>query len=706
MNKILLLLLCCSYSILGQNKDSLLRLVNTPNAPNDTLKCRRYVTLIDSEVNIDGWYNYNIQLGQISASKLKTKLNAKERQAYINFLGVYYNNTAIIYSNKKQLDMAEKFYQTSIKLHKIGHDDHNLSIAYQNLAITYNRLNKPAKNIEYSKKALQIVENKKDSIRIAAIYGDIGYVTADNGAVNLGVDYLMKSIQMAEKIKATQVKMRTLKYLVTILTNQKEHEKALHYLKILNTYFKEKKAIESLSLNHFAAASVYQLMGDTHKMFENINTSIALAQIEDLSSNIAANYGLLAKHYLQNNSLDSAYKYSNKDVLLRQINNSEPALTKALNTQVSILNKQKKYAQALELGQTAYKNAKVTTNLEMIMMASANLKETYQQLNNKVLAKQYASIEQSTKDSLDKVNTKNSALKAVFKYESEQQESKIALLSQEKQISKLESQQKSSLIFSLLGGLLAVLAIGYFSFTKYKTKKENELLQNQLKEAQIKNSLEQKAVESELKAIKSQMNPHFMFNALNNIQQQFMYGNKELANEQMGNFTDLTRKILANSGKKAITLAEEIETLEMYLNLEKVRFENSFEYQINIDPELDEDYQTLPPMIVQPFVENAIKHGFFHKVGDKKLVISFDYDSQDNLLICTIKDNGIGRNKAAEIKQKQVKVHESFSSSATEERLKLMSSASSTENMVSYQDLHDPQGQAAGTVVTIKIPLA
>ena len=704
MKKILFLLLFAP-SLFGQKKDSLLRLINSPRAVDDTLMCRRYVLLIDSEVNIDGWIGYNTKMGMICNARLKIQLPFKEKLAYINFLGIFYNNLGIINSNKKQLTTAEKYYQIAIKLHKTSGDDYNLSIDYQNLAITYNRLGMPEKNIEFSKKALQICENRKDSTRIAAIYGDIGYVTADNGAVNLGVEIMMKSIKMSEKIKDVDIKMRTLKYLVRILTAQKEHEKALYYLKILNQYFKEKNAIESLSLNHFATASVFNLMGDSKEMFKNINTSLKYARKENLESTIASNYGLLAKYYLNIAQIDSAFKYSNLELGLRKINNSEPALTKSIITNVAILNQKKEYSKAKDLGLTAYENSRNIANLEMIMNASNNLKQTFKQLNNRELEAKYANIESSTKDSLEKLNTKNSAIKAVFKYESEQQETKIELLSQERQISELESKRKSSLIYSILGGILALCVIAYFSFTRFKEKKANELLINQLQEAENKIVLEQKATESELKALKSQMNPHFMFNALNSIQEQFMYGDKTLANEQMGNFTYLTRQILTVSGKKKINLATEVEILTKYLELEKMRFAEGFDYSISLSENIDEDYHQIPPMLIQPFVENSIKHGLLHKAGEKKLSVNFTLDEAEENLICVVEDNGVGRAKSSEIKSKQMQQHESFSTSATEERLKLLGNDLKTKDFIVYEDLQNAEGQVVGTRVRIMIAL-
>jgi two-component system LytT family sensor kinase len=327
------------------------------------------------------------------------------------------------------------------------------------------------------------------------------------------------------------------------------------------------------------------------------------------------------------------------------------------------------------------------------------LQKDYFKINDFQNAYLYLQKYTQLKDSIFSIEKNKSIQELNTKYETEKKEAEIKTLSQQKQISELESTRKTTLIYSILGGILALGAIAYFSFTRFKTKKENELLQTKLQEAERRVEIEQKATESELKALKSQMNPHFMFNALNSIQEQFMYGDKNRANEQMGNFTYLTRQILTISGKKKINLSTEIEILNKYLELEKMRFADGFQYEIKLSDNIDEDYHQIPPMLIQPFVENSIKHGLLHKTGDKKLSISFDLDPKEENLICVVEDNGIGREKSAELKSKRVQQHESFSTSATEERLKLLSQNANINDFVVYQDKVD------GTIVTIKIPL-
>jgi tetratricopeptide (TPR) repeat protein len=232
-------------------------------------------------------------------------------------------------------------------------------------------------------------------------------------------------------------------------------------------------------------------------------------------------------------------------------------------------------------------------------------------------------------------------------------------------------------------------------------KKEIEL--KELKITQQKNQIEK--VESELKAIKAQMNPHFIFNALNSIQELFILGDKRLANEQLGNFSILTRKILEVSGKKSISLLEEIDILTKYLSLESIRFEKDFEFHFILSEGIEEDFIEIPPMLIQPIIENAIKHGILHKEGKKRITIDFKEDNSLELLICTISDNGIGRAKSAEINLNRPKSHVSFATIAIQKRLDLLNQNRQNPISLLFEDLKDMNGNALGTKAILQIPL-
>ena len=290
------------------------------------------------------------------------------------------------------------------------------------------------------------------------------------------------------------------------------------------------------------------------------------------------------------------------------------------------------------------------------------------------------------------------------KYETEKKEATIKDLNQKKKITELESNKKSILLNLFLIAFLAIALIAYFLFSRFKAKKKNELLETKLAEAQKLLEAEKKATDSELKALKSQMNPHFIFNALNSIQAQFMYGDKITANEHLNNFTYLTRQILEVSGKKQIPIATEIEILTKYLDLEKMRFAKDFEYNITVSNTIDQDYHKLPPMLLQPFIENAVKHGLMHKKGLKTISINFEIDAKEEYLIYTIIDNGIGREKSTEIKSKNKSQHNSFSTQSIEERLSLLNKKLQLNHLIVYEDILGNEG-VAGTKVVINIPI-
>ena len=202
-----------------------------------------------------------------------------------------------------------------------------------------------------------------------------------------------------------------------------------------------------------------------------------------------------------------------------------------------------------------------------------------------------------------------------------------------------------------------------------------------------------------LTSIKSQMNPHFFYNALNTIQSFIFTDDKKNASIYLSKFSKLTRMILEMSDKETVRLAEEINALTLYLDIEKVRFDTDFEFTIEVDNELDIDLINIPSMIIQPYVENAVKHGLLHKKGAKQLTIHLSRNATH--LMIQIDDNGIGRARANELNQRKTDRHQSFATAANQKRLELLNSGRNTSVVIQYID--KPNG--GGTTVIISIPI-
>lgn len=208
-------------------------------------------------------------------------------------------------------------------------------------------------------------------------------------------------------------------------------------------------------------------------------------------------------------------------------------------------------------------------------------------------------------------------------------------------------------------------------------------------------------VELELKALRSQMNPHFMFNSLNSIKNYILRAEPRIAAEYLSNFAHLIRMILQNSSSRFISLQDEVETLILYIDLEKLRFDDEFEFNCIIDEHLNLEAIMIPPMILQPYVENAIWHGLMHKQTPGQLTLQFKKDTDH--VLCIVEDNGVGRQAAAKLKERSIRKYKSMGMGITSDRIDIMNRMDSLGITTTLQDL-EHNGEPAGTRVTVRIP--
>lgn len=248
--------------------------------------------------------------------------------------------------------------------------------------------------------------------------------------------------------------------------------------------------------------------------------------------------------------------------------------------------------------------------------------------------------------------------------------------------------------------LKALMTIASISANKIAEAKTAELArENEIKFLEIKKLL----AESQLMALRAQMNPHFVFNCLNSIQECIVTQKYGEASKYLNKFSKLFRMVLNNSGKNLVSLNEEKEVLDLYLQLEQMRFEKSFGYEIQVDDELEMDEILIPSMLVQPYVENALWHGLMHKDGERRLCIEFKRISED-VFQCIIDDNGIGRRKSFELKEQQSKAkrHESKGLKISKDRIDVLQKQGYHASL-DIIDKYDEQNNATGTKVIIEL---
>jgi LytS/YehU family sensor histidine kinase len=239
--------------------------------------------------------------------------------------------------------------------------------------------------------------------------------------------------------------------------------------------------------------------------------------------------------------------------------------------------------------------------------------------------------------------------------------------------------------------------VWYFFYTRLNKIKEKSRIEKE------KLEMEKNIIELEQEASRLQMNPHFIFNALNSIQGFISTNDAFQAKRYLAKFARLMRLILENAREKFIPLRNEIEMLENYLDLERLSKNDKFEYKITVDSAIDPEMIEIPPMMIQPFVENAIIHGIKNKENQGNITI--DFTIQGSTLICEVTDNGIGRKKAAEIKAKTNTNHKSTGMLVTQKRLEQLQDLAGMPAGFEITDLKDQQNNPAGTRVIISIPV-
>ncbi|TYA52413.1 tetratricopeptide repeat-containing sensor histidine kinase [Formosa maritima] len=273
----------------------------------------------------------------------------------------------------------------------------------------------------------------------------------------------------------------------------------------------------------------------------------------------------------------------------------------------------------------------------------------------------------------------------ILKYESEKKNNQIKALASENEIVKLKLiQNRKILLLSLLGGILIV---GFFVILQTQRRLKNE----------------KKIVTLEQEMLRNQMNPHFIFNSLNSIKLYIINNEKENAVYYLNKFSKLIRKILIASTEKEISLQDELDTMDLYMNIENMRFSNEINFKSTIDNQVNPSVIKVPSLILQPFLENALWHGLSSKSGEKNIHLEVSQINLDFITI-TITDNGVGRSVSEKIKNQKKLKRQSVGIDITKARLANFSKGFINDYKIEIEDLFE-NGSPSGTRVIVNIPI-
>ncbi|MFT3826667.1 MAG: histidine kinase [Chitinophagaceae bacterium] len=352
----------------------------------------------------------------------------------------------------------------------------------------------------------------------------------------------------------------------------------------------------------------------------------------------------------------------------------------------------------------AFKYAKEAFNLAEVKNSKMNLRDAcrllyliYEKRGQSVPAFTYYKKYVNLKDSLITDQFKGKLYEFRRIADNEKKQAEIELLEKEKLIAQQKLKGNRFLRNLLAEGILLLAILSFIIVWSISLKRKNEKLKNE----RIHSALEHKARDLEMQALRAQMNPHFIFNCLSSINRFILKNESERASDYLTRFSRLIRLVLINSQKSLISLEDEVEMLRLYIEMEQLRFKNSFDYSITYNNDVQPGNVVIPPLLLQPFCENAIWHGLMHKEGHGKLSIEFTMKRQT--LYCKITDNGIGRAKAAEVRNHATEKVKSLGLKLTTERLALFNENKEVETFYDIEDVIDEEGNVAGTQVMLRI---
>jgi tetratricopeptide (TPR) repeat protein len=633
------------------NVDSLKQVVNS--RAHDTTKLEAMGHIMADLTNTSKAYDYyNEKFKNAALRVIKSNdKNALVREKAYDALAVYYNNKA---------------YQTM-------QSDYLLTIKYLN------------KSLEYFNPKYFVTNRYKDGrgyilIGLGVMYNKIGNTSQS-------IDNYFEALRLFEELKNISAVSYALQSIANLHYEQKKYNEALkYYLKAYDIYYKSNELsfqdnIQKVLL-FISIAKCHQELNHCDLSANYLNKGLSLAiklGDKDVLSEIYFNLGQNDERC--DKDIDKALLEYQKSLHESKLPENNANSLIAIG---SVLLKQKKYAEAETHLKRGLDVAKKINHLEFQKQALENLAPLYKQRKQFEKALEASELYTAIKDSIKKEQNDNALTKKQLQYEYEAKQSQFKL-QQERKLNavKLENQRKSAAKNNMLIGLLSiVLLLMIGAYFLYRNNKQKQAIAN----------FEKKELNQKL--LLSQMNPHFIFNSIDNIQSLIYNKQDKEAVNYLTKFSKLTRQILENSNESYIALSEELTMIDNYLVIQQLLYNNKFDFTIDVDESIDTEAIHLPPMLTQPFIENAIKHGLKNTTEKGAINISFKFNNEK--LFFEITDNGVGfaNNETADKKSLAMKI--------TKERLVNISGKNDFE--VQAENRVNDKKKVVGAKVFFEIP--
>jgi tetratricopeptide (TPR) repeat protein len=553
-------------------------------------------------------------------------------------------NVNVAYSNYNKSIGIYKTLNQQLELFKIYHKYGQLAFNNSNFQLTDNLY----------KNALNISTDLKDKKKEAETRLKIGELYLKSGYVSQAIPQYNEALKLSNKLKNNNLIIESNIGLGQCEQYNKGFEDAKDY------YTRAKTLAEQNNLDNLSNKA-YNLLTDLYFEINNPEEGIEMQQQafnynldRGNTNSVLVNSNNISQNFIEQGKTQEAFEF---------LNQSTEVLEQEQNTEAK-----RDFIKTLS---DIYAEQGLTKESEEMFEKYNELLDSFKLDNDK-----QKSIQAKKTESL--LNTENKMM--LMEKDRQLNEKMIDLLKRETEINNETIKKQTTITYLLLGGLLIIggLAIALYRNSRQKAKANNLLV---------------------LKSLRTQMNPHFIFNSLNSVNSFIAKKDERSANKYLAEFSKLMREVLECSQEDFIPLTKEIEILKRYVNLEHFRFNSHFDFTFNVDSSINSDEYQIPPMLLQPFIENAIWHGLRYK--DVKGHLNINFTQKNNFVEIEVSDNGIGREKSIEHKTLNQKKMKSTGIKNVQNRLEIIKSVFKKDLEISINDLNSENKE--GTIVKLKL---
>lgn len=644
-----------SFSVFGygqnaKNVDSLINLLkHNTNRPDKLSLYDKICYYYLDEVNIPKATQYADSLTALG-QKLDDKKALALSQLYYGVINQYESKYAAAEKNlKTYLEYAEKHG-----------DSTKVADGLQPLAMVHAYWGNYEKSLAILYRLLAIEEKGKSKADVASVLNTIGIVYKNLKKYQEAIDAYKEAAKIFDVLREQVDYGMCLSNIGNTYIELKNYDSAEHYLEYALKIFIDEN-------NPVFIASLLGNLGNLHEgkgaysvALRHHEKALAIWRANPKKRQLANCLHNLGKTYLALGKLDKAEKSYREAMTIAQAIKIKPLL------------------------------ADIYEGLHKLYFIQRSFENAHH----------YLTLSTQLKDSIFTENSTKQINELQVKFDTEKKSKQIEVLAKEKEIQQKEIQRQRTLAAAFAGGIILMICISILVYYVLRQR----LLLNKKNHAITESYFKQQLTELEMKALRAQINPHFLFNCMNAINVMIRKGQDEQACQYLAKFSKLVRQILENSESPSVTLESELSLIEAYVQLEELRFPGKINYQINVEQSIGTANTYLPSMVLQPVVENAIWHGILHREQSAIGTIRIDVKQYVDTLCCSIEDNGVGREKSKQLKAKSLINTKSMGIAITEQRLRLLSRTQQA-NVIEILDMKDSAQHAIGTRVVLNIPI-